>query len=57
MSKMKVAARLAIAVSPAPQPNILNPEFKYTSSVDTDITKTWAKYGWTPKEKRHGAHD
>ena len=39
---------------PAPQPNILNPRFKYTSSVDTDIRKTWAKFGWTPKEKRNG---
>ena len=29
-------------------PSLLDPTFKYTPAVATDITKTWAKFGWTP---------
>lgn len=33
------------------QPNVLDPRFKYTNAMNTDIRKTWEKYGWKPSTK------
>lgn len=28
--------------------NLLNPNWKYTPSSETDVRKTWARFGWKP---------
>ena len=28
--------------------NILDPRFKYTSSISTNVSRTWRKFGFTP---------
>ena len=33
---------------PAPRPSILDADFRYTSSVDTDVAAVWMRHGWTP---------
>lgn len=34
------------------RPSILNKEFKYHCAADTDVQRTWRRFGWTPVEKR-----
>lgn len=31
---------------------VTDPKFVYVPSEDTDVQKTWAKFGWQPKEKK-----
>jgi hypothetical protein len=34
------------------RPSILNKDFKYHNSADTDVQRTWRRFGWTPLERR-----
>jgi hypothetical protein len=34
------------------RPSILNKDFRYYNSSDTDVQRTWRRFGWTPLEKR-----
>lgn len=43
---------------PAPAPNsaparagLLNPNWVYTPSDQTDVQRTWARFGWKPTSK------
>lgn len=31
-----------------------HPDFVWRPSVDTDVQRTWRKYGWTPIEQKKG---
>lgn len=33
------------------RPNVLDPDFRYTTAARTDVSVTWAKYGWTPPNR------
>lgn len=35
--------------------NLTDPSFVWTPSTHTDITRTWAKYGWKPTHSRGDA--
>ena len=32
--------------------SILDPNFKYIPSAQTDVQRTWMKYGWKPPERK-----
>jgi len=34
------------------RPSILDKSFKYHCAADTDVQRTWRRFGWTPLEKR-----
>lgn len=34
------------------RPSILNKDFKYHCAADTDVQRTWKRFGWTSMEKR-----
>ena len=38
------------------RPSILNKDFKYFNSSNTDVQRTWRRFGWTPVEKRDESH-
>lgn len=33
------------------KPNILDPKFKYTKAVATNIQDTWRRFGWRPQSE------
>jgi hypothetical protein len=35
------------------RPSILNKDFKYYCAADTDVQRTWRRFGWTPIEKQN----
>jgi len=35
------------------RPNILDKNFKYYCAADTDVQRTWRRFGWTPIEKQN----
>ena len=34
------------------RPSILSKDFRYYPAADTDVQRTWKRFGWTPMEKR-----
>lgn len=48
-------AHLSSSEQANPFMSILNPQFKYTPSVATNIVDTYRKYGWTPPSETHKA--
>lgn len=32
--------------------SILDPNFKYIPAAQTDVQRTWMKYGWKPPERK-----
>lgn len=28
-----------------------NPAFRYTPAASTDVTRTWARFGWSPVQR------
>jgi hypothetical protein len=39
------------------RPSILDKNFKYYCHADTDVQRTWRRFGWTPLEKRGELHE
>ena len=37
--------------------SILDPNFKYIPSAQTDVQATWRKYGWKPVERKEPSHE
>jgi hypothetical protein len=35
------------------RPSLLNKDFKYHCAADTDVQRTWKRFGWTSVEKRN----
>lgn len=35
------------------RPSILDKSFKYYCAADTDVQRTWRRFGWTPVEKQN----
>ncbi|CAB4122623.1 hypothetical protein UFOVP33_29 [uncultured Caudovirales phage] len=35
--------------------SLLDPSFKYTPSSQTDVTRTWKRFGWAPADPRKQA--
>jgi hypothetical protein len=35
------------------RPSLLDKNFKYRNSADTDVQRTWRRFGWTPIEKQN----
>jgi hypothetical protein len=35
------------------RPSLLDKNFKYFCAADTDVRRTWERFGWTPMEKRN----
>lgn len=35
------------------RPSILNRDFKYYSAANTDVQRTWKRFGWTPTGKNN----
>lgn len=35
--------------------SLLDPEFRYIPSAQTDVTRTWRRFGWTPPDSRKQA--
>lgn len=33
---------------PKPQAQCLNPDWAYYPACDTDVQRTWRRFGWTP---------
>ena len=46
-------------VKPQPQKpkSILDPNFKYIPSAQTDVQATWRKHGWKPVERKEQSHE
>ena len=42
---------LAPPVKPHQRAQLLNPNWKYTPSDQTDVQRTWRKFGWLPTLK------
>ena len=43
---------------PENQPkSILDPRFKYIPSAQTDVQRTWMKYGWKPTERKEQTNE
>ena len=38
-------------VRPRQRAQLLNPNWKYTHSSETDVRKTWARFGWQPTKR------
>ena len=44
-----------ISTNKKPKPvGLLDPNFRYISASNTDITQTWRRFGWKPVEKPIG---
>lgn len=39
-------------IDPTKPKSILDPNFKYIPSAQTDVQRTWMKYGWKPTERK-----
>lgn len=49
VSQIVIGAMLNPKISVTAQRLLRDKDFVYTPSTDSDIRKTWAKFGWTPK--------
>lgn len=53
MSKVRARTmRVVQSGSKLQSPHILDAAFKYTPAAQTDITKTWRRFGWKPLAER-----
>ena len=46
-------APIAPTKSPTRPTRLLREGFDYVPASRTDITQTWRRFGWSPKEKTH----
>jgi hypothetical protein len=52
MKVFNVQKQLNEVLEKRPRARCLDPDWEYTPSGNTDVTKVWRKYGWKPLAER-----
>lgn len=51
-NKLRVVVEKQLRKQEQQPATLFDPNFKYYCAADTDVQRTWKRFGWTPLENR-----